>query len=278
MSSILDLAINNAFPTSTGLSNANSAYQSYQAQTVSSGPSIPNIPYNPTASQPGASTGPQNTESNALPNGNRFAHLAHLPTFSLYGASDEYARTQRQLRRDQNFASLAPEPETKDKMIMKGMQLATGVNIDSKRKIENDIKKLGIASHDYTLKADARRCRITRWAVSPSSPACSWFVDIVELRSSNERGAKGANMNYVKTSGKEAVVVCGKTMKLKAGKAGRKKWCFEDIEAAAVKRKDGVEVQMEIVAREIRLCTPVEGTAVAFRFRDEWFVPSVNVS
>jgi hypothetical protein len=277
MSTLIDLATNNFLPTSTGISTANSAYQAYEAQLPPSGHKIPNLPYNPTASQPSNPTVPQPQDPNALPNGHIFAHLAHLPMFSLQGASDEYARVQRQQKRDRQFASLAPEPDKKDKVLLAGIKLATGVNIDSKRKMDNSLVKFGIASSDYTLKADGRKCRITRWAVKPSSPTCSWFVDIVEIRSSS---GKGANMNYVKTSGKDVTfVVCGKTFsKLKTGKSGRKKWCFENIEAVSLIGKDKIVVPMEIAARMERFCTPVEGTAVGFRFRDEWIVPFIDVS
>jgi hypothetical protein len=277
MSTLIDLAVSNLLPTSTSVSTATSAYQTYETQLPPSGPNIPNLAYNPRASQPYNPTASQSQDPNALPDGHGFAHLAHLPMFSLYGASDEHARVQRQQKRDAQFNRLVPEPDRKDKALMTGLKLATGVNIDSKRKMDNSLVKLGIASSDYTLKADGRKIRITRWAVNPSSPTCSWFVDIVEIRSSS---GKGANMNYAKTSGKDITFVfCGKTFsKSKAGKVGRKKWCFEEIESVSFVGKDKAVVPMEVVARMERYSTPVEGTAIGFRFRDEWFVPFVDVS
>jgi len=59
--------------------------------------------------------------------------------------------------------------------------------------------------------------------------------------------------------------------------SARKKWCLEDIDAIAHVGKDKVQVSMEVVAREERICSPVEGTAIASRFKDEWVVPFVDV-
>jgi hypothetical protein len=249
----------------TGLTNP------YQQDPSSNFPSLPQVPqsFMKPGSQVITSTQQVATQS-GLPYGCRYEQFAPYPTFPLYGTSDANAFAQKQQRKEVLQGRLRPEPTKGDKMVMQAMKLASGVNIDSARKIENNLTKLNVASTQMTIEQN-KLLIFTRWALAPGTGPVTWFVDVLEWRAPKEGGA---NPTYLKMNGNESVKVLGKIVKgLKPGKTWSKNWNFNAVDEMVFVNTDKSEIPMTIVAREERAISAIEAHAVRKRFDKEWTVP-----
>jgi hypothetical protein len=244
-------------------------------QSTNNLPSIPHIhlPSNPN-DQITASTQPI-PDPNPLPNGYRYAHLAHIPMFLLYTQAEAVVLHQKQQERQQVLNSLAPEPELKDKVAIHALKLATGVNIDMNRKIENNLKKFKAAANNYSASQN-RVCVLTRWAVAPGSSQVKWFVDVLEYRTLS--GTWKGNVVHLKMSAPVKVRLLEKCVvkNLRATKSWEKNWNFVDVEEMKLIGNDGTETEMEIVARIEKILSAVEAREALKRFDFEWIIPTLQ--
>jgi hypothetical protein len=81
----------------------------------------------------------------------------------------------------------------------------------------------------------------------------------------------------LKTSGNQTIKLLEKIVVKNLGptKSWRKAWNFKNVEEVVVIGSDKGETQMEIVAREERIMSPVEARQVMERFDFEWVIPSL---
>jgi hypothetical protein len=212
-------------------------------------PSIPHIhlPSNPN-DQIIASTQPI-PDPNALPNGYRYAHLAHIPMFLLYTQAEAVVLHQKQQERQQVLNSL--------------------------RKIENNLKKFKAAANNYSASQN-RVCVLTRWAVAPGSSQVKWFVDVLEYRTLS--GTWKGNVVHLKMSAPVKVRLLEKCVvkNLRATKSWEKNWNFVDVEEMKLIGNDGTETEMEIVARIEKILSAVEAREALKRFDFEWIIPTLQ--
>jgi hypothetical protein len=214
-------------------------------------------------------------QTSEFPYGYRYVHLCHIPMFPLYGPTDTLALQKAEQRKAEKLSRLKPEMAIKDKIMMTALSVSAGggLGVGAHRKFENGMVKLGAKSVQTTMDQN-KVCVLTRWAVRPATEQVMFFVDVLEYRFL--KGWKG-NQLLLKT-GKDAPAIRlfkkSVVKGLKPTKTWTKLWCFEHVDAMWVISVDK-EVEMEIVAREERICSAVESREVQRRFKYEWWIPTL---
>lgn len=118
-------------------------------------------------------------------------------------------------------------------------------------------------------------CVLTRWAVRPGTEKIGFFVDVLEYRF--VKGWKGNSVLLKTSKDAPAIKLLKKSVVkgLKPTKTWSKNFNFEPVEEMKMVGADKAEVEMEIVAKEERVCSGVESRAVQRRFEYEWWIPSL---
>jgi hypothetical protein len=195
--------------------------------------------------------------------------------FPIYGPADTLALQKAQQRKSNELAPLIPEPSTKDRIVMTALHLSTGgASLSTDRKLKNGLVKFRAGATQMTMDQN-KLCLLTRWAVRPRTEKIRFLVDVLEYRC--VEGWKG-NRVLLKTS-KDAptVKLLKKSMVkgLKPTKTWSKNFNFDPVEEIKMIGVGKVEAEMEIVAREERICSGVEAREVQRRFEFEWWIPTI---
>ncbi len=228
----------------------------------------------------------------------KFAHLHHLPMFSLEQGEDGARVMQKRLDRMEEHQSRIVRLGGGDKAALTALSIATGGHLSAGIHMENSVRKLNIASGKFTTTASST-VAVTRWAlpaVAPgpgaAGPAAggTLLVDVFELRPSKS------------WMGQRIIVMANRAVELKVRgkweatlKAAGKSWSKTTTTSASVdemaillEAEDGkgkgkgkkekappVEIPMGMVMRLERLIPPAEYSVLQKRFEKTWSVPAV---
>jgi hypothetical protein len=208
----------------------------------------------------------------------RFQHLAHIPMFSMYSTEQDAAHAKVYQRKQDMAARLKPKPQMSggEKVALVALQhLSGGVNIDSKRKMDNRLQGMSVITKQR-LVDQSHKAIITRWAIAPATNQDIWFVDVLEYHKDDNSSWSG-NPVFVHTGKKASLKLLTKVVKNVQPKKGwRKRWNFQRCDSVSYIGEDGVEVPMEIVARDQRAISAIEVFEMQKRFYRDWVVPDVS--
>jgi hypothetical protein len=216
-----------------------------------------------------------------------YAHLSHLPLFSLYSEAQQDLLVKKQAFKERMVKQMdANDP---DKLLSGSQRLmmnifghlsGTGGVISMKRWERRLIGANVVTSNMVTEQS--KLVVFTRWTV-PNTHETLWFVDVLEQRflDPNRKLSKvSGNAVMLKVAPSGAKKDSKVTLKLPETDAKclkpQKMWTkwrnFAPCDAITF-IGEGEEVPMEIVARIQRTCSILEAQELQRRFEKEWNVP-----